>query len=198
MNVYDMVKRMLSDTGYIEGIRQKNCKVIGLFDDQYFPMIKKQVLENNGTIDDAKDVMQEGMSILYLKVRKSNFVLSGRLSSFFYGICRNVWLHSLKKRDRSHLKDFDQTFYLANTNNVINERVNENRWFLTHECIRRLNPGCQKIIELWLEEISYEAIARQFNLANKKMARNKKYLCMKKLINLIKNYKSYKELQNEE
>ncbi len=58
----------------------------------YFPMVLQFILNNNGDEDDAKDVYQEGIIVLYNKIKGGNFELSSKLKTYIYSVCRRIWL----------------------------------------------------------------------------------------------------------
>jgi DNA-directed RNA polymerase specialized sigma24 family protein len=54
----------------------------------YFPMVLQLIINNNGTADDAKDIYQEAIIVLYNKVKSGKFELSSKLKTFLYSVCR--------------------------------------------------------------------------------------------------------------
>ena len=57
----------------------------------YFPMILQFIPNNNGDEDDAKDVYQEGIIVLYNKIKGGDFELSSKLKTYIYSVCRRIW-----------------------------------------------------------------------------------------------------------
>ena len=45
------------------------------------------MLNNNGNEDDAKDIFQESIIVLYEKVKAGKFELSSKLKTFIYSVC---------------------------------------------------------------------------------------------------------------
>src|SRR6201995_1362209 len=76
----------------------------------YFPMILQLVINNNGNTDDAKDIYQEAIIILYNKVKAGNFELSSKLKTYIYSICRRLWLKRLSQMNKygGNIKDFEE------------------------------------------------------------------------------------------
>jgi len=61
-----------------------------------FPVILRMVQQNNGSDDDAKDLFQEAMIILYEKVQQGDFDLYSKLKTFLYAVCRRLWQKKLQ------------------------------------------------------------------------------------------------------
>jgi DNA-directed RNA polymerase specialized sigma24 family protein len=59
-------------------------------------MILQLVINNNGDEDEAKDIYQEAIIVLYNKVKRGDFELSSKLKTYIYSICRRLWLKRLK------------------------------------------------------------------------------------------------------
>ena len=58
----------------------------------YFPMVLQLVMTNSGSEDDAKDVFQESIIVLYDKVKAGSFELNSKLKTFLYSVSRRLWL----------------------------------------------------------------------------------------------------------
>src|ERR1700690_1079872 len=56
------------------------------------------VTRNSGTSDDADDVLQEAVVVLWEKVRSGNFRYESKLSTFIMGAAKNIWLRRLARR----------------------------------------------------------------------------------------------------
>ena len=79
--------------------RNDRAATTTLYRDHY-GMIQTLVLNNNGTVDDARDVFQEAMVVLYEKVKAGGFELSCQLKTYIYSICRRLWLKRLSQKQR--------------------------------------------------------------------------------------------------
>ncbi|MBC7511396.1 MAG: sigma-70 family RNA polymerase sigma factor, partial [Ferruginibacter sp.] len=60
-------------------------------------MIQTFVLNNNGSADDARDIFQEAMVVLYEKSIATMFSLNCQLKTYIYSICRRLWLKRLQQ-----------------------------------------------------------------------------------------------------
>src|SRR5438105_3491460 len=79
----------------------------------YFPVIKKLVLKNNGTKQDAEDIYQEALIILMRKSREANFMLTCSVNTYLYSVCRFLWNDRLKARNKKMVVELDKNDLLA-------------------------------------------------------------------------------------
>src|SRR5438105_1297170 len=63
-------------------------------------MVQSLVINNNGTTDDAKDIFQEAMIVLYEKARSGTFELNCQIKTYVYSVCRRLWLKKLQQANR--------------------------------------------------------------------------------------------------
>jgi len=68
---------------------------------RHYNMVQALVLNNSGYPDDARDIFQEAMIVLYEKVRSGSFELNCQLKTFLYSVCRRLWLKRLGQLKRS-------------------------------------------------------------------------------------------------
>lgn len=60
---------------------------------QYYRMTAAYVTQNGGSGDDAQDVFQETLVALVKNLRKPEFALQAKLSTYLYAVARNIWLY---------------------------------------------------------------------------------------------------------
>ena len=65
-----------------------------------FKMIQHYIQTNNGGPSDVDDVFQDAIIVLYHQVRKPSFLLTSSISTYFYSVCRNLWLKKLRRQSR--------------------------------------------------------------------------------------------------
>jgi len=74
-----------TDSEVVFGILNNSETVLKRLYVAYFPMVLQLIVNNNGTADDAKDIYQEAIIVLYNKVKSGNFELSSKLNSGLSG-----------------------------------------------------------------------------------------------------------------
>ena len=61
----------------------------------HYSMIQTLVINNSGTSDDARDIFQEAIIVLYEKAKSGSFELHAQLKTYIYAVCRRLWLKKL-------------------------------------------------------------------------------------------------------
>lgn len=148
---------------------------------QFFKSVEHLVLQNNGDEEDAKDVFQDGLIVLFNNVKLKKFVLSSTLKTYLYSICRNIWLMKLRKvKKETPLKE--QHEHLPLSENIFETLLTNERTQMLAQLVNQLDENCRRIIELfYFNKMKMDQIKEVFGLASVAVAKNKKSNCMKKL-----------------
>jgi DNA-directed RNA polymerase specialized sigma24 family protein len=78
-----------NDKGAIESIYKDN-----------YGVIQHLIINNNGSEDDAKDIFQEALIVLYEKSKSGVFELNCQIKTYMYSVSKRLWLKRLQKRKR--------------------------------------------------------------------------------------------------
>lgn len=154
----------------------------------YFPVVKKFVLKNNGTRQEAEDVFQEGLVIFCNKITKPDFVLSSSINTYLYSVCKLLWLDELKKKNKS-IKN--NTIELTDEHliDTVNTDIEEDKPIRNaQQAVMQLGAKCKEILELfYFKKMSMKEIAQKVGFASEKGAKNQKYRCIEKAKENLKN-----------
>ncbi|MDQ3021326.1 MAG: sigma-70 family RNA polymerase sigma factor [Bacteroidota bacterium] len=160
----------------------------------YYPVIKKLVTANNGNETEAQDIFQETIITFYEQVKKENFKLSCSLKTYLYSISRNLWLKRLGKIKRIvyNINDFEDFINMENNkDSIANEEI-------LLAMINKLDKNCRQIlIYYYYDRMRMNDIKDKMNLGSEQSAKNKKYKCMKHLIEVIKSNKKHSMILKE-
>lgn len=184
----------------INGFRNKNPETIDKIYNEFFPVIKHLVELNSGTTNDAKDIFQEALIVIYGKIENDDFILNCSFITFLYSICRNIWFNQLRSR-KGYSKEFiDNEIYVEIIDNkkILKEICLNKEYLLFRHHFEKLNSQQKKLFELFFNDYSFEQIAGILNFKNAAYARKEKFNCKNLLIESIKNDPKYEELQKEQ
>lgn len=157
----------------------------------YFPVIKKLVLKNNGTLQDAEDIYQEALMLLINKVRKGDFVLTSSLNTYLYSVCHFLWNDKLKKKNKSILTDFENApeFFVEKETEDIKHSEREVK--LAEKAFQLLGEKCRQLLLLfYIRKLSLKDISIALKFGSEKTAKNQKYRCLDKAKEHLKILKS--------
>ena len=187
-----------SNNKIIHGILQNNNSILQYIYNEYYPGINLYILKNNGIEEDANDVFQEGLIILYRKIKKNQFFLKCSFGTYLFSICKLLWLKHLRQRKTRFLVLEKLPIYLINKKNqdIIDTIEKNERYKLYQKYFLRLGKDCQKTLQLFMDEVPLKKIATLMGYKNEKYAKKKKYKCKENLINNIKQDREFKELEN--
>jgi RNA polymerase sigma factor (sigma-70 family) len=152
----------------------------------YFPMILQLVVNNNGNEDDAKDVYQEAIIVLYNKVRAGNFELSSKLKTFIYSVCRRLWLKRLHQMSKyaGNIQDFQEFLPVDEDLNLHEEK--DMQFNKMEGALGSLGEPCKTIIEdYYIHNRSMQDICEKFGYTNADNAKTQKYKCLQRLKKLF-------------
>jgi RNA polymerase sigma factor (sigma-70 family) len=175
-----------ADSEVILGILNNSDVVLKKLYLAYFPMIMQLVINNNGNEDDAKDVYQEAIIVLYNKVKRGDFELSSKLKTYLYSICRRLWLKRLKQMNRygGDIKDFED--YLPVEEEVEKHQERDLQLNKMGEALKLLGEPCKTIMEdFYMHNKSMQDICERFGYTNADNAKTQKYKCLQRLKKLF-------------
>lgn len=148
----------------------------------YFPMVLQFILNNNGDEDDAKDVYQEGIIVLYNKIKGGNFELSSKLKTYIYSVCRRIWLKKLAQQSRktSNIADFEDV--IATEDDVEQHEEKDQQFEKMQAALLHLGEPCKTIIQdFYINNLSMQDICEKFGYTNTDNAKTQKYKCLQRL-----------------
>lgn len=145
-------------------------------------MVLQLVLNNNGNEDDAKDVFQESVIVLYNKVKSGNFELNSKLKTFIYSVCRRLWLKRLNVQSRNvrNIEDFSE--FIPIEDDMEKHEEKDRQFTLMENALAQLGEPCKTIIEdYYLQNRSMQEISEKFGYTNADNAKTQKYKCLQRL-----------------
>ena len=152
----------------------------------YFPMVLKLVLSNSGNDDDAKDVYQEAIIVLYNKVRSGDFELSSKLQTYIYSVCRRLWLKRLHQMSKygGDIHDFQE--FMPVEEDLVSHEERDIQFTKMEGALGELGEPCKTIIEdYYIHGRSMQEICEKFGYTNADNAKTQKYKCLQRLKKLF-------------
>jgi len=164
-----------SDKASVEAIYRENYSIIQSF-----------ILNNNGTTDDARDIFQEAMVVLYEKSKDSSFSLQCQIRTYVYSICRRLWLKRLQQLSKysSQVESLVETVPVEED---VEEHEKRNADFqLMEHAMSKIGEPCKSLLDAYyLQKKSMQDIAAEFGYTNADNAKTQKYKCLVRLKKLF-------------
>lgn len=161
-------------------LQQGNEKILRQVYRQYYQMVVNLVINNGGSLQEAKDIYQETIIIFYDKVKSDDFELNCRIKTFLYSVARRLWLKQLQRKNRytSNLSDSEE--YMEVSLEQVGQK--EQQFDAMHEALESLGEPCRSILkDFYMHNQSMEEITEKFGYTNTDNAKNQKYKCLKRL-----------------
>ena len=172
-----------SDEAILEGLRLRSDYIVNFTYKEFFPLIKFLVIDNGGSGEDAEDIFQDGIIILYSKISLNQLTLTSSFKTYMYSVCRNLWLQKLNKRKAifDKLTDVEEFIDLPKDflQEVSNEQIEMHRIIQIH--FLSLPEDCQKVLKLFIKNIPLREIAGIMGFKTENYAKTRKYLCKQEL-----------------
>ncbi|MDN3547161.1 RNA polymerase sigma factor [Mucilaginibacter aquaedulcis] len=175
-----------TDSEIVLGILNNSEIVLKKLYTTYFPMVLQLIINNNGNEDDAKDIYQEAIIVLYNKVKSGQFELSSKLKTYIYSVCRRLWLKRLSQMNRygGDIRDFEE--YLPVDDEVDNHNERDIQFDKMENALQLLGEPCKTIMEdFYIHNRSMQDICERFGYTNADNAKTQKYKCLQRLKKLF-------------
>lgn len=186
-----------SNEDLLRGIFKKNNVVLKYIYKTYFYKVNAFVCSNKGTENDANDIFQESIIIIYRKIRKKNFSYSdNNFETMLFAVCRYLWLRELEVKRGTMISVNDVSNY---SESIFDEELEEivllnERYKLYQDHFYKLGKDCQKILRLFFQQVTLKEIADRMGLVSESYAKKRKHQCKEYLIKSIKQDIEFKKI----
>ena len=176
----------------LKGLAKDDKKAVEAIYRENYSMIQAFILNNNGSVDDARDIFQEAMIVLYEKSRLETFSLNCQIKTYVYSICRRLWLKRLQQLNKftTQVDNLEETVPVEEE---IEEHEKKNNDFILMEnAMNKIGEPCKSLLDgYYLKKKSMQEIAEDFGYTNSDNAKTQKYKCLVRLKKLFfAQYKS--------
>jgi RNA polymerase sigma factor (sigma-70 family) len=183
----------------IYGLKNNDRKILNQVYSKYYPIIQRYITIRGGTDDDAKDVFQDAIVVLYQKAVNNTLVLNGKFITLLYGVCKILWFRTLRYREKHQTIPIDSTIIFPYIDDILakmeQDRIDEIKKMLFDKYFKKLTNRDQDIMRASIG-ISTAALADKFGLTVAS-AKTRRYMCREKIKLGIKKDKKYIQLQRD-
>lgn len=186
------VKSFTSEIALLEGLAKNDRMAIQTIYKQHYNMVQSLVINNSGSADDARDIFQEAMIVLYEKAKSGQFELTSQLKTYIYSVSRRLWLKKLQLRQRfsAEVSGLEETIPVEEELDL-HEQKNIDL-LMMEKAMLSLGEPCKSLLEAYyIQKKNMAEIAGGFGYTNADNAKNQKYKCLMRLKKLFfAEYKS--------
>ena len=187
------MKTESNETALLQGLARNDRSAVETIYAQQYSMVQTLIINNNGTAEDARDIFQEAMIVLYEKARSGSFELNCQLKTYIYSVCRRLWLKKLQQLQKyvPNSNALEETVSVDEDMEVHDQRNSE--FVMMERALASIGEPCKSLLEaFYLQKRNMTEIAGNFGYTNADNAKNQKYKCLMRLKKLFfSEYKNH-------
>ena len=188
-----IVKAESKDKDLLDGLARSDSRSIEILYKQNFTMIQSFIIQNNGTYDDARDIFQEAMLVLYEKAKDENFQLTSQIKTYVYSICRRLWLKRLHYNQKFVAAPDSLQETIPVEEEIEQKQKLDDNFEMMDVAMKSLGEPCKSLLEAYyISKKHMTEIAEEFGYTNADNAKNQKYKCLMRLKKLF--FSQYKNV----
>ncbi len=170
----------VTEAEMLRSLQSGDQKALKLVYRQHYQTIMNLVLNNGGSLQEAKDVYQEALIVFYEKLQEDDFELNCSIKTFIYSVSRRLWLKQLQRKSRftDDLSDTDEFIQVESED----MEQKEDQYHAMQVALEGLGEPCRSILkDFYINNQSMDDITEKFGYTNADNAKNQKYKCLKRL-----------------
>ncbi|THU40023.1 sigma-70 family RNA polymerase sigma factor [Niastella caeni] len=170
----------------LKGLALNDRKSVETIYKLFYNMVQTLIINNNGSTDDARDIFQETVIVLYEKAKSGSFELNCQLKTYVYSVSRRLWLKKLQQQQKflPAVNGLEDTVPVDEEVEGHSQRNSE--FQMMEKALLHLGEPCRSLIEaFYLQKRSMTDIAGHFGYTNADNAKNQKYKCLMRLRKLF-------------
>ncbi len=180
------MKSTQGEESLLKGLANNDRKAIEAIYKENYNVVQALITNNSGTVDDARDVFQETMIVLYEKVRSGTFELNCKLKTYVYSVSRRIWLKRLMHLNKFILANDHQESIIEADDDVKEFERHNIELNMMEKALQSLGEPCKSLLEaFYMKKKSMQEIASVFGYTNADNAKTQKYKCLMRLKKLF-------------
>lgn len=178
----------INEQNLIEGLKRRDDECFKFIYQKSFSFVYGFVLKNKGTAEDAKDLLHDGIVVLYENILAGIFKEKSEVTTYLNNICRNQWLNYLTRRKSRYISFEEYSRNLDYADEETDEEDFAEYMQKAYSVLMASGERCKEIIlSFYYHKLSMIEIAVKFGYTNADNAKSQKAKCMDKLRNAVKS-----------
>lgn len=180
-----------SDEILLSGIaRADPVEVKKLYTD-YWPSISGYIRNNSGTEEEARDIFQDAVMVVYKKLKNEDLHLEVPFGAWLLAVCKNMWLSRLRYKKGKRMQEVSEM--LPDPGPGIPQQMENlqvEKVFYRH--FENLGGNCREILRQFFNKVPMRDIALAFD-SSESYIKKRKHHCKEQLLNAVRQDPLYKE-----
>jgi RNA polymerase sigma factor (sigma-70 family) len=179
------LKAELNEKTLLQGLARNDRKAVETIYKENYNMVQALVINNSGSSEDARDIFQETMIVLYEKAKSGTFELNCQIKTFVYSVSRRLWLKRLMHQNRFQISESEDELVMVEEEVDDHEQRNS-EFNMMEKAMGGLGEPCRSLLEaFYLQKRTMQEIALSFGYTNAENAKTQKYKCLMRLKKLF-------------
>lgn len=187
-----------TDAEIISAIKEgSDRKVLDYLYAYCLPKIRGYIVRNNGSEEEADDMFQDAVVVLYKQVTTGKHDRIEKINYYLFGIVRNLWINRVKKMNR-HTPLENTHYRLSGDHNPLSDLLADEKEKTLKDVFSKIGEKCIELLNYSIyQKLSMVEIAEKMGFASPDAAKTHNYRCKKKLSELVhKNAVTVSVLKN--
>jgi RNA polymerase sigma factor (sigma-70 family) len=178
---------LYTDQAILEGIRLRDSDTLSAVYRQFRPRITALIGSLNGSEQEAKDIFQEAIVVVFINVQKPGFQLTSSFYTYLHAVSHNLWLKKFREKKRHNGVSLDAPEVLKLGIDPSGDLEHAERGLFIMEKFRALGDGCRELLQMAvIEEKSPAEIVERLGFGSLAYYYKRKSMCKDKLTELTR------------
>ncbi len=191
--------KRFSDDEILEGLKKRDNRTLQYIYSNHYDIVRQLIINNNGSDDDAEDVFQEALIIIFKRLKdEGQLELTSAFGTYIYSIARLIWLkklRELRKMDVTELnREMEEYIEFEEPPPVQDKDL---RMAIYQRNLLLIPDDCQQILKLTAQNVKSKDIADKLGFRSESYVRKRRHFCKEFLINKIKEDEEYRGMMEE-
>lgn len=178
---------------YFKALIQGEEKGLRKLYEAFLPRIGHFITTHGGTKEDARDIFQDALMIIFQKAQEGKLELTSSFYTLLYGISRKLWRNKLRKKGNKEVT-FPKEETLSTFEDLEERMIQEEKGKIFWTAFRKLGEDCQKVMTYFFEKRKMEEITKLMGFSSVSYSKKRKFQCKEQLIKLTKSDERFGEM----
>ena len=161
---------------------------------KHWPVIRRYVVKNNGTEEEAQDIFQDAIIAFYRHVKLNKFNDRYEIGAFIFSVGRNFWINKVKK-DQKQAKLSEEVTHERWEENILHDIITEERAALVRKVFSKMGEKCRELLTYTIfHRYSMHEVCELMGFSTENAAKTRNYKCKQQLIKLVHEHDHLKRL----
>ncbi|HEY5510527.1 MAG TPA: sigma-70 family RNA polymerase sigma factor [Prolixibacteraceae bacterium] len=184
-----------SNEELLNGILRSDNVILQHIYKNFYYKVNLYIKKNSGDDEDANDVFQEAIIVVYRKLKANDLVINCAFETYLYSVSKFLWLKQLSRIKSEKEMMADTSAFEIEFDHDFSELVEKNeRYKLYQKHFQLLGSDCQKLLQLFFDKVPLKQIAQIMGFSSEKYVKKRKFKCKEYLITSIKQDVNYKKI----